>query len=347
MKVLIDINHPAHVHFFKHFIAEYQKRGHEVIVTASAKDIALDLLAAYQIPYVYLGSYGTSILQKLIMIPVMAFRMWRVVKKHKADLLLGLGSSRITHAGYLTGTPAYVFTDTEHATEQIALFKPFARKIITPESFHKRFGEKHHTYAGYHELAYLHPNRFKADPTVLETYGIQPNDTYFVLRFVSWEASHDIGTKGLSTKAKQALIAYLSKKGKVIISAEGSLPPTHQQLQYSIPYEEMHQVLAHASGYIGEGGTMAIEAALLGIPSVLLNPLKAGVFEELAAKYGLLVQIPPNEKAVEEITKVMDEKEVLTKWKQKRSQLLTDKVDVTDWMISFVETSMKQDGSNR
>jgi predicted glycosyltransferase len=34
MKVLIDMGHPAHVHFFKNTIWELEKRGHEVKVTA-------------------------------------------------------------------------------------------------------------------------------------------------------------------------------------------------------------------------------------------------------------------------------------------------------------------------
>jgi hypothetical protein len=30
MKIVVDINHPAHVHFFKNFIWEMEERGHQV-----------------------------------------------------------------------------------------------------------------------------------------------------------------------------------------------------------------------------------------------------------------------------------------------------------------------------
>ncbi len=40
MRILVDIGHPAHVHFFKNFIWEMEKRGHEFIVTARDKDVA-------------------------------------------------------------------------------------------------------------------------------------------------------------------------------------------------------------------------------------------------------------------------------------------------------------------
>ena len=41
MKILIDIGHPAHVHLFKNLIGNLRKDGHEVIITARDKEIAL------------------------------------------------------------------------------------------------------------------------------------------------------------------------------------------------------------------------------------------------------------------------------------------------------------------
>jgi predicted glycosyltransferase len=44
MRILIDIGHPAHVHFFKNFYWEMKKRGHDTIVFATQKDITIDLV---------------------------------------------------------------------------------------------------------------------------------------------------------------------------------------------------------------------------------------------------------------------------------------------------------------
>ena len=51
MRVLIDILHPAHVHFFRNFYAEMEARGHEVRITARDKDRSVDLLRAFGLPY--------------------------------------------------------------------------------------------------------------------------------------------------------------------------------------------------------------------------------------------------------------------------------------------------------
>ena len=56
MRILFDMGHPAHVHFFKNAIWELEKQGHEVKVTARDKDVTLELLEAYGIPYEIWGS---------------------------------------------------------------------------------------------------------------------------------------------------------------------------------------------------------------------------------------------------------------------------------------------------
>lgn len=149
-----------------------QNRGHEVIITASKKDIAFDLLGQYNLKFINLGSYGNHLIVKLLNVPLMALKMILIVLKYKPNVLLGLASSRITHAGLLLRKKSFVFTDTEHASEQIALFKPFATKILTPTCFTKDLGKKQIRYEGYHELSYLHPNHFTPDPTVLSEIGL-------------------------------------------------------------------------------------------------------------------------------------------------------------------------------
>ena len=44
MKILIDIGHPAHVHYFKNFIKIMNKKGHETLVVARNRDCIFELL---------------------------------------------------------------------------------------------------------------------------------------------------------------------------------------------------------------------------------------------------------------------------------------------------------------
>lgn len=62
MRVLVDIGHPGHVHFYKHAIWELQARGHEVLVSAREKDVTRALLDHYGFPYRNLSTIGSGFL---------------------------------------------------------------------------------------------------------------------------------------------------------------------------------------------------------------------------------------------------------------------------------------------
>ena len=65
MKILFDLNHPAHVHLFKNFIFLLRNNNHNVIVTARNKDKTYDLLEHYKIDYVRLSNPKKGLLGRL------------------------------------------------------------------------------------------------------------------------------------------------------------------------------------------------------------------------------------------------------------------------------------------
>jgi len=336
-KILIDINHPAHVHFFRNLYFELLGRGHELIVTASLKEINYELLNKYNIPFVNLGSYGNSAFIKMLNVPVMAFKMAKVVRKFKPDILMGIASSRICHATIFSKRKTYVFTDTEHAAEQIALFKPFATKIFTPDCFTKDLGKKQVRYTGYHELAYLHPSYFKPNPQVLKEIGLTENDTYFVLRFVSWDASHDIGQKGISLENKRKLIEILKPHGKIIISSEKKLPEEFEEHRMTVCPTKMHDLLYYTTLFIGEGATMASECAVMGTTAIYINSLNMGYIQE-QNDLGLIDSLR-NDVTLIELTNSMFRNNLLDKEKsrQKAKEALKNKTNTTNFILNLVK----------
>jgi hypothetical protein len=75
MRIIVDVNHPGHVHFFKNCIWELQQKGHEILITASEKDVTFNLLDNCGFEYVNLGNYGKSAFQKLVNILIMDLKM--------------------------------------------------------------------------------------------------------------------------------------------------------------------------------------------------------------------------------------------------------------------------------
>jgi predicted glycosyltransferase len=167
VKVIVDIGHPAHVHFFKHFIWEMKKRGHEILITASKKEITLDLLEKLGFDYIFTckryGSvkFGYELIKR-------DFQMFNLARKFKPDVITGIHNTIAAHVSKLTKAKSIIFTDTEHAKLANLVTFPFADVILTPSCFKKDIGKKQIRYNGYHELAYLYPNYFTPNPAVLE-----------------------------------------------------------------------------------------------------------------------------------------------------------------------------------
>jgi hypothetical protein len=337
MKIVVDINHPGHVHYFKHFIWEMRKRGHEVLITASEKDITFRLLERYNLEYENVGTYGTSLLLKLIKIPIIDIQYHMLMRTIKPDLFVGFGSIRAAHTSFLLGKPCINFEDTEHSTEQIRLYLPFVDVVCTPSCYSQDLGKKQIRFDGYMEIAPLHPNRFTPNPAVLDELGLSEGDPFIIVRFVSWGASHDVGQHGIRDKV--GLVKALEQHGRVIITSEGELPLELQPYQLLISPEKLHDLLYYATLYIGEGGTTASEAAVLGTPSIYVSSLVGtmGNFIELEERYDLLYSFTDDDAALSRATEILNDPLSKDKWRNKRERMLAEKNDVTAFMIWFIE----------
>jgi len=339
MKVLVEILHPAHVHFFRNAIRAWIERGDDVLVLSREKDCANDLLEAYGIPYESISSLPRTQVGLVVEMIRRDWLMARACARFKPDVLVGIMGVTIAQVGRLTGRPAIVFYDTENATITNRFVYPLASAVCTPECYQGKVRGHHVTYAGYHELAYLHPDRFSPDPDVVRKAGLTPGEDYFVLRLVSWQASHDVGEKGLSATFVRGLVNRLSAHGRVLISGEGELPDGLDAHRFQAGVTDMHHVLAFAKLLVGESATMASEAAVLGVPALFISDTGRGYTDEEEHRYGLVFNFKRNETAGIEtkIAELLAMPDLAREFRSRQQRLLAEKVDTTGWMIGFVD----------
>jgi len=340
MKVLIDVGHPADVHFFKNTARNLINDGHDVKITARCKDVVLNLLEAYNFEYENVGGYGKTMLDKVYEYNKKSYKLYKIIKKYKPDVLTGFANPFVAQLGRLVKIPTIVFTDTEHAKLANILTFRFADVICTPGSYSGRVpSQKHVTFDGYKELAYLHPNYFKPDPAILDRLNIAKDDRFVVLRFVSWKASHDIGQHGFINK--EEFITKLKDHGRLLIASEHELSKNLEKYRISVPPEKIHDLLYYTMMYIGEGATMASEAAVLGTPAIYVNTLRLGYLDEQEEKYGLVYNFSDpktaQEQAFRKAVELLEDKNLRRKWRKKREKLLKEKINVTAWMTEFIE----------
>jgi predicted glycosyltransferase len=340
MKVLIDIGHPAQVHFCKNIILSLEKDGHEVKITARDKDLTLRLLDIYGFKYENLGEIQKGLFNKAIEMIKVDFRLYKIAKKFKPDALMSKSSIYAAHVSKMIHKPYILVHDTEHATLANWLTFPFTDVICTPKSCKSEINPKKHViFDGYKELAYLHPNYFKPDSSILDDLGLSKNDKFIVIRYVSWEASHDIGDKGLTNKAE--VVKFLERYGRVLITSESKLPFELERYKITVSPERIHHVLYFAHLYIGESATMATESAILGTPAIFVSTSRRGYTDELESEYGLVYNFSDPKKmqeyALAKAFELLEDENVKKKWEKKRIKMLSEKIDVTKFMTDFIE----------
>ena len=342
--ILVFLGHPAHFHLFKHTIAHLRSNGNRVDIVIKKKDILEDLLNRSGMEYANLLPNGRNngtlgIVKGMIK---KDFGIYRQCRQHRPDLMFGT-SAEIAHIGRLLGIPSIIFEEDDVSIIRAfaAATYPFADHILSPVSCDNgRWSKKTVFYHGFHKLAYLHPNRFKPDINIVRKYFAN-DEPYFLLRFANLTAHHDNGIKGFSDSVALRLIKNLEKKGCVYISSERALSPEFEPYALHIDVLDIHHVLAHAQLFVGDSQSMAVEAAMLGTPSIRFSGFsgKIGVLEELEKKYELTYGINPDdpERLFTTVNKLLEMSSLHETFQARRRRMLRDKIDVTAFFQWFIE----------
>ena len=327
MRLLFDVLHPAHVHVFRHLAERTMAEGGEVLFTARAKDVTLDLLRHHGLPHEELTAIGGGMLGLGRELAVRTGKLARRVRSFRPDLMLGIMGPVIAPLGRLMGVPSWVLYDTETATLTNRYVYPLCDRLYLPDAYRGPAPRKARRYPGYHELAYLHPERFTADPSVRAEAGLGAEEPFAVVRIVSWEASHDVGDTGFSDPV--AFVQALAGRIRVVVSGERGVPAELRPFALSLPPWRIHHLLAAADLYVGEGATMAAEAAVLGTPAVFVHTARLGYMLELEERYGLLWNTPRQERAAELAGGVLDDLPAArATWAERREAMLRERIDV-------------------
>jgi len=340
MRILIDIGHPGHVHLFKNFYWEMKKKGHELIITTKEKECSIQLLEAYEMPYINLGKPKKGVISKVLGLVHFGKQIYTIGKREKIDLFISVSSMYAAHAAFILGKKHIVLDDTEHSRFEHLLYKPFSNIFLNPSSFEKDFGKKQIKYNGFHELAYLHPKYFEPKKDILRVLNISEDEPYSIVRFVGWNAGHDIKQKGMNVQQKTEIVEEIMKHNRVFITSEENLPDHLKPFQIKIEPHLMHDALAHANLYIGEGATMASECAMIGTPAVYINSLNAGTLKA-QERLGLIDSFRDYNGVKECTLKILQDKEAKNKYLQRSKVLVEDSIDVSQFLVDLAEKTIR------
>ena len=125
------------------------------------------------------------------------------------------------------------------------------------------------------------------------------------------------------------------------------MPESLADYRNPVPAQHIHHLLAYAALCIAQGGTVAPEAAVLGVPAVSCGKYKLGYLQALEERYGLLRRSNTLTEAAEIGEKLLRTPGVRQILQARRQKLLEESEDIVGFMLRLIEETAGRAGAGR
>lgn len=337
MKILIDINHPAHVHYFKNFIKIMKANGHEIKVVNRDSKMINQLLDIYNIPHTIRNSRPNKKSTVRSLVYLMGIVKCLIIEsvKFKPDIYIGFASSACAITSTIFRKPSILIDDTEHNTMNHKIYTPLCSTVLTPFYFQKELGPKQLRFQAFIEQFHLHSKYYSYAEDSVSQYGLKSKG-YVLVRYIAYDAHHDMKANPLKENIKRKIVEDLSQRYQVVVSHEkDEIDSWYEKYKIEISPDKMHDIEANARFMITEGATMGAEAFVLGVPFAYINPLHVGNMDYAAANYTEVAYSGTN---IDDLfTAINGFSKKYVKSSILRSELEKRTIDPTAFLVWFVE----------
>jgi uncharacterized protein len=272
MKIWFDITNSPHVNFFEQMIRDLQK-DHEVIITTRPLANTIDLLDMSGFNYHVVGKhYGQSSIKKIFGFVIRIWQLYSFLKGKGLDVGISHSSFYSPVVSKMLGIRCIYLNDNEHAAGNKISFV-FADKIMIPEFLDVKKVEKQWAkrnkiiqYPGVKEGIYLwHFRKNETGPSRGKN-----GRKFIYIRPEPWTAQYYTG----SSNFMDDLIIGIKDQCDVTVLPRGAEQTSHyrQDMFKGVTAPDksikLEDIMNHCDLFIGAGGTMTREAAVLGIPTI-------------------------------------------------------------------------------
>ena len=274
MRIWIDLTNSPHVNFFAGMIRELEK-DHQVILTCRPLANTIDLLDLEGFKYAIIGShYGASKIKKILGFPIRIVQLFRFLRSEDIDVAISHSSFYSPVVARLLGIPSVYLNDNEHAAGNRISFL-CADKIMIPE-FMKLEDvmaqgagkDKVLQYPGVKEGVYLW-NYADSNGGATDIFP-KNGQKNIVVRPEPWTAQYYTGRKNFMD---QLLIELVGRYNVIMLPRGREQKEHYSQAEFAglvVPEKSifLKDIMESCALFIGAGGTMTREAAVLGIPTI-------------------------------------------------------------------------------
>jgi predicted glycosyltransferase len=258
VKIWYDACTGKHVRYAGAIAGRLRQSGHEVVFTTREHPDTLALARILGENPIVVGKYGPeSLFSRLEESANRVIQFSKLFRDNPPDVAISHQSVELCRTAFGLGIPIVLTADTPHARAVNKLTIPFATVLVVSEALPKRFLGKYCPdsvirFKGVDEVAWI------KDLKPLKDSGLKK--PLIVIREFETKAAYALGKPDLTAE----IVKKLRVLGNILLLKRYSETGKRQ-------FVDSARIVTNADLVVSAGGTMAREAALQGIPSIVIS----------------------------------------------------------------------------
>jgi hypothetical protein len=336
--------------FFKYAVDILKAKNHELLCTGRnyRECVKLSKLKKFELKLV--GRYGgSSKYDKLRASSSRIFDLAKEINKFQPDLCISFSSPEAARVAFGLGIPHITFSDSPHAYAVQMLTIPFVNYLLCPWiiPYHawKNSGIARNQIIHYHALdpvAWIRRERENINrANLMKRYQLSKGST-ILIRPEESKASYLLEKDNNVNKILEAIVRNFHDTTNILVLCRYQ----DQIRQFSEKYGDKIKVLESVVDglelislvdiFVGGGGTMTAESALLGKPTISISPIKFYV-DDYLLKMGLIHKVVNSSQILKLLLHMQKDSKFKSIQKNRANQILNQMEDPVFKLIKIVD----------
>ena len=314
MKIWIDILTPKQL-LFSEPIIEKLGQKHDILCTSRQYDEVTKLAKIRHFDLIFVGKHGGGDKKSKLKASIERIeKLSKKIKNFEPDVVISFGSPEAARISFGLGIKHIMFCDSPHANAVMRLTLPLIQKLLIPYVIPKKefskFGINEKDIVQYKAIDAVVTMQRKINQNIISPFK-NNNKKNILIRVEEEEASYTSKSskiipiiKKIANDYKDENIIVLGRYTQQIINLQKIMGKKIKVIKMSF---DGKYLLNDTDVFIGSGGTMTAESALMGIPTISYNAVP-NIIENFLVKKSLVKRETNPKKVSNEIKRIFARK---------------------------------------
>ena len=314
MKIWIDILTPKQL-LFSEPIIEKLGQKHDILCTSREYNEVTKLAKIRHFDLIFVGKHGGGDKKSKLKASIERIeKLSKKIKKFEPDVVISFGSPEAARISFGLGIRHIMFCDSPHANAVMRLTLPLIQKLLIPYVIPKKefskFGINEKDIVQYKAIDAVVTMQRKINQNIISPFK-NNNKKNILIRVEEEEAAYTSKSskiipiiQKIANDYKDENIIVLGRYSQQIINLQKIIGKKIKIIKMSF---DGKYLLNDTDVFIGSGGTMTAESALMGIPTISYNAVP-NIIENFLVKKSLVKRETNPKKVSSEIKRIFARK---------------------------------------